>query len=224
MASLTDILSGNAEDAAKAQIEGIVLGTKAAASASARRPEELREVRQSGARRVRRLHAAEPRLLVDLRQRAGAEWPGRQLAAAVSAYQSSPGYQFQLDQGLQALRRSASSRGMLGSGSTSADILGYSQGLADQDYSSWLDRLQGLGSQGIGMAGARAGIQTGIGGKAYETGESLADLGWKAATGAGNALAQKESAEGQGLLGGISLGTKLLGSALGGGSFGGFGA
>lgn len=218
MASLTDILSGNADAAAQKQVEGIILGTKAAAK---RLGEGQQNYEKYGDLALGEFDAYTPTA-----QTAYSTY-GNALglngadgnAAAVSAYQSSPGYQFQLDQGMQALERSASSRGMLASGNTSADILGYSQGLANQDYSNWLDRLNGLGTQGIGMAGARAGIQTGIGGKAYETGESLADLGWKAATGAGNALAQKESAEGQGLLGGISLGTKLLGSL---GGFGGF--
>jgi hypothetical protein len=218
MGSLTDILSGNAEDAAKQQLEGIMLGTKAAGK---RLGEGLQGYKDYG---TKALGEFDP--YTGVAQNAYSTY-GNALglngaegtAAAQSAYTTSPGYQFQMDQGLQALERSASSRGMLASGNTSADILGYSQGLASQDYGSWLDRLNGLGSQGIGMAGARAGIQTGIGGKAYETGDSLADLAWNAATSAGNVAAQKESAEGQGLLGGISLGTKLLGSAFGAGGF-----
>lgn len=136
-------------------------------------------------------------------------------ASAVSAFQQSPGYQFQMDQGLQALERSASARGLLGSGNTSADILGYSQGLADQNYSTWQDRLAGLGAQGIGIAGQKAGIQQGVGQAGYNTSNSLADLAWNAETGIGKAKADQAVAESQGVLGsimgGVSLGTKLLG-------------
>ena len=45
----------------------------------------------------------------------------------------------------------------------------------------------------------------------------LADLAYKTETGIGNANAQQAQAEGAGILGGISLGTKLLGSFAGGG-------
>lgn len=215
MASLTDILSGNAEEAAKKQVEGIILGTKAAAK---RLGEGQKNYEKYGNLALGEFDPYAPQaqtaygLYGDALGLNGAEGT----ASAQDAFTTSPGYDFEMGQGLQALERSASARGMLGSGNLSADILDFSQGLANKNYGSWLDRLGDLGSQGINMATNRATIQTGIGGKAYETGESLADLGWKAATGAGNALAQKESAEGQGLLGGISLGTQLLGSALGG--------
>ncbi len=210
MASLSNILSGGAEKAAQQKFDSIITGTKAAA---ARLGEGL-----SGYKDYATQALGEFDPYTGTAQTAYSTY-GDALglngadgnAAAVQAYQTSPGYQFQLDQGLQALERSASARGMLASGNTSADILGYAQGLANQDYSSWLDRLNGLGTQGIGMAGARAGIQTGTGSKVYETGDSMADLAWNAATSAGNAAAEKETAKGSGILGGISLGAKLLG-------------
>lgn len=58
-----------------------------------------------------------------------------------------PGYQFQLDQGLQALDRSNASRGNYYSGAALKDAAGYAQGLADQTaqdaYSRWRN-TQGL--------------------------------------------------------------------------------
>ena len=136
-------------------------------------------------------------------------------ANALATYQQSPAYQFQMDQGLQALQRSASAQGLLGSGNTSADILGYSQGLANQNFSSWQDRLNGLGTEGLGIANQRAQIQRGIGQAGYDTSNSLADLAWNAETGIGKAKADQAVAESQGVLGsimgGLSLGTKLLG-------------
>jgi hypothetical protein len=52
---------------------------------------------------------------------------------------------------------------MLNSGNADADTLRFSQGLADSTWGNWMDRLGGLGSQGVGVAGARAGIQQGLG-------------------------------------------------------------
>jgi hypothetical protein len=49
---------------------------------------------------------------------------------------ATPGYQWQMDQGLEGLNRTANSRGMLTSGNNTQDILKYSQGLADQSYQS----------------------------------------------------------------------------------------
>lgn len=218
MASLSNIMSGGAEKGAQQRFDSIITGTKAAA---ARLGEGLEGYKGYADKAMAQYDPytgqaqAGYSLYGDALGLNGAAGNSR----AVDAFSTSPGYQFQLDQGQQALERSASARGMLGSGNTMADIMRYSQGVADQSYGSWLDRLSGLGSQGIGMAGARAGIQTGTGGKVYETGDSMADLAWNAATSAGNAAADKEVAKGQGILGGITLGTKVLGSLFGGGSF-----
>src|SRR5690606_5334502 len=83
--------------------------------------------------------------------------------AALSAFQgSNPGFQFQLDTGLDALDRRAASRGMLGSGNTNLDTLGYATGLANQSYQNWLSGLSGLTTLGanqtnVGAAGQAAG-------------------------------------------------------------------
>src|SRR6185312_14052036 len=45
-------------------------------------------------------------------------------------FQQDPGYQFNLQQGQQALQRSAAARGLLNSTGTMRDMLGYSQGMA----------------------------------------------------------------------------------------------
>lgn len=96
-------------------------------------------------------------------------------ARAVGAFQVSPGYEFQLNQGLDALDRRAASRGMLASGNNAIDTMDYSQGLANQEYGGWLDRLAGQQALGVDIAGQRAGIQTGAAG-------ALADVATNAAT------------------------------------------
>ncbi|CVI58774.1 hypothetical protein CFBP4996_19735 [Agrobacterium leguminum] len=77
-------------------------------------------------------------------------------AAATGAFQTGPGYQFALDQGTQAALRGASAAGMLNSGNTLTALTSYGQGLANQEYGGWLDRLSGMSSQGLSAAGGQA--------------------------------------------------------------------
>ncbi len=51
-----------------------------------------------------------------------------------------PGYQFMLDQGTQALERSAASRGLLGSGGTLKSLTRYAQGLAGTEFQNAYNR------------------------------------------------------------------------------------
>lgn len=61
---------------------------------------------------------------------------------------NTPGYQFSLDQGNQAIQRSAAAAGMLNSGNTLASMDQYSQGLAQQTYGQYMNQLLGIASQG----------------------------------------------------------------------------
>jgi len=213
---ITDILSGNAKKAANKQVEGLMKGQS---SANNSLMTGLGQYETYAGKALGEYAPYEGALQQGASTYADALGLNGATGAANarSTFQTAPGYEFQQEQGLQALERSAASRGMLASGNTSADILGYSQGLADQSWSSWLDRLNGLGTQGIGVAGQQAGIQTGIGNANAKTYGDMAQIGWNAETGAGNARSQQASAEGAGILGGISLGTKLLGQFAGGG-------
>ena len=59
-----------------------------------------------------------------------------------SDFQQDPGYQFRLQQGNQALDRSASARGGLLSGAAMKDAMNYNQGAASQEYSNAFNRFQ----------------------------------------------------------------------------------
>lgn len=138
--------------------------------------------------------------------------------AAQQQYTTLPGYQFQMDQGLQALDRQRAASGSLASGGASADAIKYAQGLASQDYSSWLDRLSGLNSQYGNTTNARAGITSDLGQNLYDTGLTKGQIAWNTATGIGNAYANAEmnnyNVAGNQLgaiTGGLSLGARLLG-------------
>lgn len=136
-------------------------------------------------------------------------------ARATSAFQAGPGYEFSLNQGLDNLDRRAASRGMLGSGNTSADAINYATGVANQEYGSWLDRLGGYNPLALQTAGAQAGLTTGIGDAQYATGVSKAgilnNLGTNTASAQMQGAAQDSRATQDLISGGLSLGAKLLG-------------
>lgn len=90
-------------------------------------------------------------------------------AAATGAFQAGPGYEWQMNQGIDALQRSNAARGVLGSGETTLDTLTYAQGLANQEYGNWLDNLSGYSNQQAGL------YTTGLGGQAGALGD-LASL------------------------------------------------
>lgn len=77
-------------------------------------------------------------------------------AAAVSAFRTNPGYDFAVNEAEQAGLRAASAGGMLASGNTLAALSDRRQGMADQAYNSWLDRLAGKSSEGLSAAGGQA--------------------------------------------------------------------
>lgn len=78
-------------------------------------------------------------------------------------FQANPGYQFQMDQGLQALNRTHAAAGNLNSGNADADTLKFATGLANQSYGSYLAGLQPyLQGQSNATQGA-ANLYTGLG-------------------------------------------------------------
>lgn len=63
-------------------------------------------------------------------------------------YTASPGYQWRLGQGEQAIQGSAASRGHLLSGGTLKDLANFGQGLASQDYNDQFNRMMSIASGG----------------------------------------------------------------------------
>jgi hypothetical protein len=59
-----------------------------------------------------------------------------------------PGYQFRMDEGVEARDRSAAARGMALSGAQQKALTEYGQGLADQTYGQRLNRLASLAGTG----------------------------------------------------------------------------
>lgn len=100
---------------------------------------------------------------------------------AYGGFKETPGYQFQLAQGMDALQSTAAARGNLLSGATMQGALDYSQGLANQEYNNYLNRLAGIGASGQAAAGNQANIGANY---AANAGNALASVGNAQAAGA----------------------------------------
>ncbi|CAL8981871.1 hypothetical protein RHODGE_RHODGE_03978 [Rhodoplanes serenus] len=83
-------------------------------------------------------------------------------AAARTAFQSSPGYQYQVDQAADAVARKAASLGLAASGNTMAEIGARAQQLANQDWNNWLGHLKGYSDSGLSATGAAASGRAGV--------------------------------------------------------------
>lgn len=96
-------------------------------------------------------------------------------------FQEAPGYQFQLAQGLDAIQSTAAARGNLYSGATMQGAQEFGQGLANQEYNNYLNRLAGVGQSGQAAAGNQANAGANY---AANAGNALASIGNARAAGA----------------------------------------
>jgi hypothetical protein len=145
-------------------------------------------------------------------------------------FKASPGYQFALQQGLQATRTGATARGLVGSGAEAKELQRVGQGLANQEYGQYQNRLSNLA--GLGQQAASQSAQ-----QAYGAGSGLANLGYgyggqlaNQYTGLGQTMAESELAKQQqradllkGIGSWIGKGVDTLGSVVSGGMSGGMG-
>src|SRR5678815_1311933 len=88
---------------------------------------------------------------------------------AMANFQQSPGYAWQMEQGLRAIDAGAAARGILNSGATLKAEQKFGQGLADADFSDYYARLMGLTTLGQnsaagGASTTNAAAQTALGG------------------------------------------------------------
>lgn len=124
--------------------------------------------------------------LSDLLGNLSAPWTGSFTAPTAAQAEQTPGYQFQLQQGENAIQNSAAGRGSLLTGRTMADLNNFAQGTAATNYqnvfnnaftqyqsayNSFLNnqnntyaKLMGVNQQGLEAAGGAANLYSGIGG------------------------------------------------------------
>lgn len=147
-------------------------------------------------------------------------------AAATGAFQTSPGYDFNLNQQLQAAERGAAAGGMTASGNLLTALQDRASGVANQEYGNWLDRLIGQSGQGLQAAGGTAGGLTNLAGLYQDTNRQR--LGLDASVvqglmGLTNQYAAGQEAQSQGLANlGSGLGSLFANSKFGSSLFGGF--
>ena len=114
---------------------------------------------------------------------------------ARAAFRASPGYEFSLNSGLDALDRRAASRGMLASGNTNIDTLNFAKGLADQEWGNYVSRLAPYLTGAQTATAGRAGIETGLGDKLNTNALYKGGIGYQTEAGIGNAQADAEMAD-----------------------------
>lgn len=86
--------------------------------------------------------------------------PGYASVDPTATLRATPGYQWQLSQGVNALDRSAAARGLLTSGAQQKGLLSYGQGLADQTYNNYLANIASLSSGGQNAAAQQGAYST----------------------------------------------------------------
>lgn len=134
-------------------------------------------------------------------------------AAALQGFMNNPGYQFQLQQGLNSVLANQARTGQLGSGNTDLALQQMGNNLANQSWGQYLANLQPYLGAANSAAGGIAGVNTGLGNQinASYTGQGNAAYGADVAAGkaqaAGDLAGQQASANlwgaGLGALGSI---------------------
>ena len=151
--------------------------------------------------------------------------PGAPLTTPFNAslYHQSPGYQFQLNQGLNAVQNASSATGGINSGNTLKALTQYGQGVANQDYYQGQQVYQGQQNQLFNYLQTLAGSGQNAGAQLGALGNAAAANQGNFVTQAGNALAAGTIGQANALTGGINgvSSNFLLASLLSGGGGGG---
>ena len=78
-------------------------------------------------------------------------------------FQKSPGYQFRIDEAQKALQGSQAAKGGLLSGGAMKEMNAYTQGIASDEYGTYINQLQGLAGMGQQSATAMSNAELGAG-------------------------------------------------------------
>lgn len=94
-----------------------------------------------------------------------------------NSIQETPSYRFRFDQGQNALERSLSAKGYLGSGNLMHDLQNYGQGMASQEYENQFGRLSQLSGAGFGPGSAGSIYQQGANQSIAQNQQTWGNLG-----------------------------------------------
>jgi len=117
------------------------------------------------------------------------------VARAQAMHQRAPGYDAQLQAGLDAIDRGAAARGTLSSGGTRAAEMKYGSDLAAQGWSNYLDALAGYGNQALNSAGGLSDIYGKLGSGLDTSYRGQGQGAYNAAVGIGDAQADAAMAD-----------------------------
>lgn len=92
-------------------------------------------------------------------------------AVGPDKFETSPGYQFRLDQGRNALANSSNAAGMSLSGPRAKALTEFNQGTASQEYNNWVRNVAGYTGAAIGTR--RSAIDDYMGGLKFLSGQGL---------------------------------------------------
>jgi hypothetical protein len=148
------------------------------------------------------------------------------IARSRAAFQTSPGYQFSLEQGIQGITRGANVGGMAAGGNTLRAAGEYATNAANQEWNNYLAQLQarqgtyaplalsGVGTAAGGVANAALAGGTGAANIYTGTGQRLSDILYGTGTaGAGIYTGQGQTLADLAARGGLAAGSVYTGSA-----------
>lgn len=104
-------------------------------------------------------------------------------------FTATPGYDFRVRQGQEAIEASAAARGNLFSGAAGKELAQFGQDIGSAEYGNYYNRLSGVAANGQSAA-------AGLGGNAMNTAGSVAQYGASMTQNNNNALAQGANATG----------------------------
>lgn len=125
-------------------------------------------------------------------------------------FQNSPGYQFQLQQGENAVLNNASATGGVNSGNTLKALTGYGQGVANQDYWNAYNAYVNAQNQKFGQLQTVAGSGQNAAGNLGALGTQVGASVGNNIVGAGNASAAGQVGSANAIAGGINNTTSSL--------------
>lgn len=116
--------------------------------------------------------------------------PGAFYRSLGEDFYTSPGYQFQMDEAMNAANQAAGASGLLGTPAHQQQSARYAQNLANQEYNNYISNLMDLYSQGL--AGTQGQAQLGLGATGQLASGVANTLGSQANLGFSQAASQNE--------------------------------
>lgn len=78
--------------------------------------------------------------------------------AQAANFETSPGYNFRMDQGLDAIHQNKATAGLLRSGSNLKESMAFGQGLASQEFGNWFNREKSIADTGMQGINVQQGV------------------------------------------------------------------